>query len=79
MNVNDTVCLGVTPVGYLSYVALEKTNDNLLKEITKGLVKGSSYIRKIAIVGGETAILADIITGGKKTIILTLQEWFLGY
>ncbi len=65
MNVNDTVCLGATPVGYLSYVALEKTNDNLLKEITKGLLKGA-IMSKIAIVGGETAILSDIITGQKE-------------
>ena len=65
MNVNDTVCFRTTPVGYLSYVALEKTNDNLLKEITKGLVKGAN-MSNIAIVGGETAILSDIITGQKK-------------
>ena len=77
MNVNDTVCLGVTPVGYLSYVALEKTNDNLLKEITKGLVKGAN-MSNIAIVGGETAILSDIITGQKKDHNFDLAGMILG-
>lgn len=77
MNVNDTVCLGATPVGYLSYVALEKTNDNLLKEITKGLVKGAK-ISNMAIVGGETAILPDIITGQKKDYNFDLAGMVLG-
>ena len=77
MNVNDTVCLGATPVGYLSYVALEKTNDYLLKEITKGLVKGAN-ISNIAIVGGETAILSDIITGQKKDHNFDLAGMVLG-
>jgi phosphoribosylformylglycinamidine cyclo-ligase len=77
MNVNDTVCLGATPVGYLSYVALEKTNDNLLKEITKGLVKGAN-MSNIAIVGGETAILSDIITGQKKDHNFDLAGMILG-
>jgi len=62
MNVNDIVCVGSKPMGYLSYIALQKTNDTLLKEITKGLIKGAK-LSNIAIVGGETAILPDIITG----------------
>ena len=77
MNVNDTVCLGATPVGYLSYVALEKTNDNLIKEITKGLVKGVN-MSNIAIVGGETAILSDIITGQRKDHNFDLAGMVLG-
>ena len=62
MNVNDIVCVGSKPLGYLSYIALQKTNHNLLKEITKGLIKGAK-LSNVAIVGGETAILPDIITG----------------
>ena len=77
MNVNDTICVGATPVGFLSYVALQKTNDNLLKEITAGLVKGAK-MSKIAIVGGETAILPDIITGSKKGYNFDLAGMTLG-
>ena len=77
MNVNDTICVGATPVGFLSYVALQKTNDNLLNEITKGLVKGAK-MSKIAIVGGETAILPDIITGSKKGYNFDLAGMTLG-
>ena len=62
MNVNDIVCVGSKPLGYLSYIALQKTNHTLLKEITKVLIKGAK-LSNVAIVGGETAILPDIITG----------------
>jgi phosphoribosylformylglycinamidine cyclo-ligase len=77
MNVNDTICVGATPVGFLSYVALQKTNDNLLNEITKGLVKGAK-LSKMAIVGGETAILPDIIGGSKDGYNFDLAGMTLG-
>ena len=78
MNVNDTICVGAIPVGFLSYVALQKTNDNLLNEITKGLVKGAK-LSKIAIVGGETALLPDIITGSKNGYNFDLAGMTLGF
>ncbi|MDQ6722986.1 MAG: phosphoribosylformylglycinamidine cyclo-ligase [Thermoproteota archaeon] len=77
MNVNDIICVGSKPLGYLSYIALKKTNDLLLKEITKGLVKGAK-LSNIAIVGGETAILPDIITGKGKDYNFDLAGMILG-
>jgi phosphoribosylformylglycinamidine cyclo-ligase len=77
MNVNDVVCVGSKPIGYLSYIALQKTNDLLLKEITKGLVKGAR-MSKIAIIGGETAILPDIITGKGKDFNFDLAGMIFG-
>jgi len=43
MNVNDLICVGSKPVGYLSYIALQKTNDILLKEIQKVLLRVPKY------------------------------------
>ena len=77
MNVNDIICVGSKPLGYLSYIALQKTNDLLLKEITKGLVKGAK-LSNIAIVGGETAILPDIITGKGKDYNFDLAGMIFG-
>ena len=77
MNVNDIVCVGSKPLGYLSYIALQKANDTLLKEITKGLVKGSK-ISNIAIVGGETAILPEIITGNSTGYNFDLAGMIFG-
>jgi phosphoribosylformylglycinamidine cyclo-ligase len=62
MNVNDVICVGAQPVAFIDYIALHQANEWLLQEIAKGLVKGAQQ-SKMAIVGGETAILQDIIAG----------------
>ena len=62
MTVNDLICLGAEPVALLDYVALEKENDRLVSELAKGLVRGAK-LSKTPIVGGETAILGDIVRG----------------
>jgi phosphoribosylformylglycinamidine cyclo-ligase len=62
MNVNDVICVGTQPIGFIDYIALREPNDWLLQEIAKGLVKGAQQC-EMAIIGGETAILPDIIAG----------------
>jgi phosphoribosylformylglycinamidine cyclo-ligase len=62
MNVNDIVCVGARPVGFVDYIALREPNEELLEQIATGLVNGARQ-SQMAIVGGETAILPDIISG----------------
>jgi phosphoribosylformylglycinamidine cyclo-ligase len=62
MNVNDVICVGAQPVAFIDYIALRQENESLLRDLVRGLVKGAQQ-SKMAIVGGETAILQDIITG----------------
>jgi phosphoribosylformylglycinamidine cyclo-ligase len=62
MNVNDAICLGAEPIAMVDYLSLQQTNDEMAKEISKGLCDGAKQAG-IAIVGGETASLPDIITG----------------
>jgi phosphoribosylformylglycinamidine cyclo-ligase len=62
MNVNDVICVGARPIGFVDYVALRQPNERLLEEIAKGLVQGAKQ-SDMAILGGETAILPDIISG----------------
>ncbi|MDQ3835598.1 MAG: phosphoribosylformylglycinamidine cyclo-ligase [Thermoproteota archaeon] len=65
MNVNDVICVGAQPVAFIDYVALRQPNEWLLQEIAQGLVKGAQQSR-MAIVGGETAVLRDIISGDSE-------------
>ncbi len=65
MNVNDIICVGATPLAGVDYLALAKEDEHLVSEIMKGLVLGAKESR-IDIVGGETAILPEIISGGKR-------------
>jgi phosphoribosylformylglycinamidine cyclo-ligase len=60
MNVNDVICMGAEPLAMVDYLALEKPNPRLVAEIMKGLQKGGREAG-VAIVGGETAIVPDIV------------------
>ena len=62
MTVNDLVCLGAEPIALLDYIALEKEDDELVSELTDGLVEGAR-LSGTAIVGGETAILGELVKG----------------
>ncbi len=60
MNVNDVYCVGATPIAFVDYLAMEKPDELIAAEIGKGLEKGAR-IANISIVGGETAILPEVV------------------
>lgn len=62
MNVNDVICTGAEPFALVDYLAMEKTNAYIMREIANGLCKGAEQAN-IAIVGGETATLKNVIKG----------------
>jgi phosphoribosylformylglycinamidine cyclo-ligase len=62
MCVNDIICLGAEPVALIDYLAVEEPNEEMINEIMKGLVEGARRA-DVAIVGGETAVMKDVITG----------------
>ncbi len=65
MNVNDLICLGAEPVALVVYLALQEVDEEMVAGITRGLVKGALEAGT-AIVGGETAIMPDVIKGEGK-------------
>jgi phosphoribosylformylglycinamidine cyclo-ligase len=77
MNANDIICVGARPVAFTDYIALRSSNSDVVKQILKGLVKGAK-IANVAIVGGETAILPDVIAGVDKTRAFDLAGTILG-
>lgn len=62
MTVNDLICLGAEPAALLDYIALEREDDELVAQLSRGLVAGAKEAR-VAIVGGETAIVGDLLRG----------------
>ena len=55
--------VGARPTTFIDYLALHKANKSLLiEEIAKGLKTGAD-IAKVSIVGGETAIMPEMIKG----------------
>jgi len=62
MNVNDALCVGAEPLAFVDYIAIDKLDSELTKEIGKGLDAGAE-MSNISIVGGETAVLPELING----------------
>ncbi|MGY5879683.1 MAG: phosphoribosylformylglycinamidine cyclo-ligase [Candidatus Thorarchaeota archaeon] len=63
MNVNDLICIGATPVGFVDYLASEKPlPEEIIDGIGKGLLSACAE-SDMPILGGETAILPDMIRG----------------
>ncbi len=62
MTVNDLVCVGAEPIALLDYLALEREDESLVKELMKGLVVGAGRAGA-PVVGGETAVMGDVLKG----------------
>ena len=66
MNVNDLVCVGAKPMVGVDYIALSRPDDELVEQVMIGLTEGCRQ-SGMALVGGETAILPEMIKGAEIT------------
>jgi phosphoribosylformylglycinamidine cyclo-ligase len=62
MNVNDLICVGAEPIALLDYIAVERADADVLREIAVGLKAGAEQAG-VEIPGGELAQLPDLIRG----------------
>ena len=65
MNVNDLICIGAEPLAMVDYLAVEKADAGdieIIKDIASGIASGAQKA-DIAVIGGETATLPEILTG----------------
>jgi phosphoribosylformylglycinamidine cyclo-ligase len=62
MNVNDLIATGVTPVAFVDYLAVETPDDGTAEDVGDGLSTGAKRA-DVALVGGETAVMPDVIRG----------------
>ena len=63
MSVNDAVCCGAEPLFFLDYIAMSHDDPALLEQIVKGISDGCVEA-DCALLGGETAIMADMYQHG---------------
>ena len=61
MCANDLICTGAEPISFLDYLAMAKHDRRIVEEVAVGLVKGAKQA-VMAIVGGETAIVPDLLS-----------------
>jgi phosphoribosylformylglycinamidine cyclo-ligase len=62
MNVNDLVCVGARPVALLDYIAVERADPAMLREIAIGLKAGAEEAG-IEIPGGEVCQVPELLRG----------------
>ncbi|MCS7113581.1 MAG: phosphoribosylformylglycinamidine cyclo-ligase [Nitrososphaerota archaeon] len=62
MCVNDVICVGAEPVALVDYLVVEEPREDLVEPIMEGLVRGAEEAG-VAIVGGETAVMKDVVKG----------------
>jgi phosphoribosylformylglycinamidine cyclo-ligase len=62
MNVNDVVCVGAEPIALLDYLAVERVDEEAMREIARGLKAGAEQAG-VEIPGGEVAVLPELIRG----------------
>ncbi len=62
MNVNDLISMGIRPVAFVDYLAVESPLKERAEEIAKGLYEGCRQA-EIPLLGGEYATLPEIIKG----------------
>jgi len=77
MCVNDIICIGAEPTTLIDYLALERPDETMVHEIMKGLAEAAEKTR-ISIIGGETAIMPDVIKGAVPGRGFDLSAFCLG-
>jgi phosphoribosylformylglycinamidine cyclo-ligase len=62
MNVNDLICVGAEPLALLDYIAVERADPAMLRELAVGLRAGAEAAG-VEIPGGEVCQLPEVIRG----------------
>ncbi len=62
MNVNDLICVGAEPLALLDYVAVERADSEMLRQLAVGLRDGAEQAG-VEIPGGEVCQLPEVIRG----------------
>jgi phosphoribosylformylglycinamidine cyclo-ligase len=62
MNVNDLICVGAEPLALLDYLAVERAEEDMLRQLAAGLRAGAEQAG-VEIPGGEVCQLPEVIRG----------------
>ncbi|MEM3737427.1 MAG: phosphoribosylformylglycinamidine cyclo-ligase [Candidatus Bathyarchaeia archaeon] len=62
MCVNDLICVGAEPLALVDYLAVERLDGEVVRSIIGSLTVGAEEAG-VAVVGGETAVMPDVIHG----------------
>jgi phosphoribosylformylglycinamidine cyclo-ligase len=62
MNANDMITAGIEPIAFVDYVAVDRYDEEVARQIGIGLNRGAE-MANLTIVGGEIAVVPEIVRG----------------
>lgn len=65
MCANDLICTGAEPFSFLDYIAMARPDRDIVETVAIGLAKGAKEAG-MAIVGGETAVVPELMSENAK-------------
>ena len=65
---NDIIVMGARPLTFLDYIANDKLNPSIIKEIVAGMVRACKDTN-VSLVGGETAEMPDTYLPGEHDLV----------
>ncbi|MBS7611187.1 phosphoribosylformylglycinamidine cyclo-ligase [Candidatus Bathyarchaeota archaeon] len=63
--VNDLICIGAEPIALVDYLVVQEPRRDLIEPIMEGIAKGAEEA-SIAVVGGETAVMREVVKGVRE-------------
>src|SRR2546425_646571 len=77
MCVNDLICTGLEPFAFLDYIATASPDSKRIAQISEGIVEGAKQA-EVAVVGGETAVVPDLLSDGYDGTAIDLVGFAAG-
>ncbi len=77
MNVNDVLCVGAEPITLLDYLAVSAIDGDVMRQLMEGLARGAE-LAHVAVPGGETAQVPELLQPGERNIAFDLVGTCLG-
>ncbi|HLC11612.1 MAG TPA: phosphoribosylformylglycinamidine cyclo-ligase [Candidatus Bathyarchaeia archaeon] len=77
MCVNDLICTGLEPFAFLDYIATASPDSKTIAQISEGIVEGAKQA-EVAVVGGETAVVPDLLSDGYDGTAIDLVGFAAG-
>jgi phosphoribosylformylglycinamidine cyclo-ligase len=65
---NDVLCLGARPIAFLDYIAFDKIDDLIFREVVSGIARECRK-HHIQLIGGETAEMPGIYRAGEYDLV----------
>jgi phosphoribosylformylglycinamidine cyclo-ligase len=66
--VDDILCLGARPVGFMDYIAFDRLDTEVFKQLIKSIA-GECTANDIQLIGGETAEMPDVYRKGEYDLV----------